>query len=66
MALVGRICIGTWSRIAAATRYTEFAARVLDETDCWTLVEAPAAPRSRRGAVSGRRPQRTILPVART
>jgi UDP-3-O-[3-hydroxymyristoyl] N-acetylglucosamine deacetylase len=45
MALVGHPIIGHLvAHRGGHALHTEFAARVLEEQDCWTLVEAPALP----------------------
>jgi UDP-3-O-acyl-N-acetylglucosamine deacetylase len=45
MALVGHPLIGHLvAHRGGHALHTEFAARVLEERDCWTLVEAPVQP----------------------
>ena len=55
MALLGRPLIGHLvAHRGGHALHAEFAARVLEERDCWTLIEAPRAPASTPAVSAGR------------
>jgi UDP-3-O-[3-hydroxymyristoyl] N-acetylglucosamine deacetylase len=61
MALVGYPLIGHLvAHRGGHALHTEFAARVLEETDAWTLVEAPVVPAAVPGALPMKDPARAI------
>ena len=58
MALVGHPIIGHLvAHRGGHALHTEFAARVLEEADAWTLVEAPVQPVSVPAAMPAKTPQ---------